>query len=108
VPSNTSKSREGPDQHGSARLLRLIYVRLREDDATELPADPSELSGLVLTHQIPDDPINGQELARARIPKSCFYLLRPDGHVGLAGTRLEPGALTRYLAERVGLRMATV
>jgi len=25
-------------------------------------------------------------------------LLRPDGHVGLAGTRLEPDAVTRYLS----------
>ena len=69
-----------------------------------LPADPSELSGFVLTHPVSDEPINDRELVRARIPKPSFYLLRPDGHVGLAGTRLEDSVLTRYLAERLGLR----
>jgi hypothetical protein len=29
----------------------------------------------------------------------AFYLLRPDGHVGLAGRELEATAVTRYLAE---------
>jgi len=66
-----------------------------------LPADPPELNGLVVTTQVPDDPVNDRELSRARIPKPSFYLLRPDGHVGLAGTRLEADSLNRYLAERV-------
>jgi 2-polyprenyl-6-methoxyphenol hydroxylase-like FAD-dependent oxidoreductase len=48
---------------------------------------------------IPDDPHNAGELVRARIPAASFYLLRPDGHVGLAGIRLEPGAVARYLSE---------
>ena len=69
--------------------------------------DPSELSDLLLTHRIPDDPINDGELARARIPKPSYYLLRPDGHVGLAGTRPEPAALTRYLVDRLELRIAS-
>jgi len=41
------------------------------------------LGGLLQIHAIPDDPRNSQELARARIPAESFYLLRPDGHVGL-------------------------
>src|SRR6266852_4854250 len=66
------------------------------------PALPGEALGpgdLLSTHVIPDDAHNAQELARVRIPGQAFYLLRPDGHVGLAGTRLEPGAVTRYLSE---------
>src|SRR6266704_508259 len=66
------------------------------------PAPPEEALGLgdlLSTHVIPDDAHNTQELARVRIPETAFYLLRPDGHVGLAGTRLEPDAVTRYLAE---------
>jgi hypothetical protein len=51
------------------------------------------------THVIPDDTHDTQELARVRISGPAFYLLRPDGHVGLAGTRLEPSAVTRYLSE---------
>jgi 2-polyprenyl-6-methoxyphenol hydroxylase-like FAD-dependent oxidoreductase len=66
-----------------------------------LAADAPGLNGLLLTHQIPDDPVNDRELKRARIPKPSFYLLRPDGHVGLAGTHLEPASLERYFAERL-------
>src|SRR6185503_2386086 len=54
-----------------------------------LPADPPELDGLVLTHQVLDDQENDRELTRAHISKPSFYLLRPDGHIGLAGTHLE-------------------
>jgi hypothetical protein len=50
---------------------------------------------------IPSDPANDPELERARIPRPSFYLLRPDGHVGLSGTRLEPDAVTRYFSERL-------
>jgi 2-polyprenyl-6-methoxyphenol hydroxylase-like FAD-dependent oxidoreductase len=56
-------------------------------------------SELIRVHQIIDDPVNTRELARVGITGSAFYLLRPDGHIGLAGTRLEESAVTRYLAE---------
>jgi 2-polyprenyl-6-methoxyphenol hydroxylase-like FAD-dependent oxidoreductase len=58
-----------------------------------------ELGDLLSTHVIPDDAHNTRELARVRIPGQAFYLLRPDGHVGLAGSRLEPSAVTLYLSE---------
>jgi 2-polyprenyl-6-methoxyphenol hydroxylase-like FAD-dependent oxidoreductase len=50
---------------------------------------------------IPGDPTNDRELERARIPRTAFYLLRPDGHVGLAGVRLEGAAVARYVSERI-------
>ena len=50
---------------------------------------------------IPGDPANDRELERARIPRPAFYLLRPDGHVGLAGGRLEAAAVARYVSERI-------
>jgi 2-polyprenyl-6-methoxyphenol hydroxylase-like FAD-dependent oxidoreductase len=68
------------------------------------PDGPSDRNELILTHRVSDDPVNDRDLGRARIQNPSFYLLRPDGHVGLAGTRLEAAALTRYLAERVELR----
>jgi 2-polyprenyl-6-methoxyphenol hydroxylase-like FAD-dependent oxidoreductase len=58
---------------------------------------------MLSTHAIPDDAHNAQELARAGISGPAFYLLRPDGHVGLAGTRLEMEAVTRYLSESLCL-----
>jgi 2-polyprenyl-6-methoxyphenol hydroxylase-like FAD-dependent oxidoreductase len=69
------------------------------------PAETSGLDGLLRTQVIPSDPANDRELARVRIPARAFYLLRPDGHVGLAG--VEPGdtAVTRYLSERGHLKV---
>lgn len=63
---------------------------------------PSELApasgDLLRVHAIPDDDHNANELAGAHIPTPAFYLMRPDGHVVLAGTRLEPETVTRYLS----------
>jgi 2-polyprenyl-6-methoxyphenol hydroxylase-like FAD-dependent oxidoreductase len=56
------------------------------------------LGDMLRIHEIADDPANAQELARVKIAGPAFYLLRPDGHVGLAGTRLEAEAVTRYLS----------
>jgi 2-polyprenyl-6-methoxyphenol hydroxylase-like FAD-dependent oxidoreductase len=71
------------------------------------PASPAELAGLedlLRILVIPSDPANEHELARVQIPRTAFYLLRPDGHVGLSGTQLEAAAMTRYLSQRIGLR----
>ncbi|HTE13451.1 MAG TPA: FAD-dependent monooxygenase [Burkholderiales bacterium] len=51
------------------------------------------------THVIPDEAYNAQQLALVQIKGPAFYLLRPDGHVGLAGINLEPSAVTHYLSE---------
>src|SRR5262249_31652886 len=37
-------------------------------------------------HVVPSDVENGAVLAAASIPIPSYYLLRPDGHIGLAGT----------------------
>jgi hypothetical protein len=72
------------------------------------PAPPQSAAGTgdqFRVYIIPDDPHNAKELAHARIPSVSFYLLRPDGHVGLTGIRLEKGAVARYLSEsRIGNR----
>ncbi|HSB33033.1 MAG TPA: FAD-dependent monooxygenase [Nitrospirota bacterium] len=73
---------------------------------SSLPPIPPELDGLLVTHRVPDDPSNDQELERFRIPKRSFYLLRPDGHIGLAGVKLDAALLRRYLSERLVLRKA--
>jgi hypothetical protein len=50
---------------------------------------------------------NAGELARAGVPAKSFFLLRPDGHVGVAGLDLDPGVVTRYLAT-IGVRLRTM
>jgi 2-polyprenyl-6-methoxyphenol hydroxylase-like FAD-dependent oxidoreductase len=52
----------------------------------------------IATLRVADDPVNAQVLAGAGIPRQAFYLVRPDGYIGLAGTRLEPGAIARYFS----------
>jgi 2-polyprenyl-6-methoxyphenol hydroxylase-like FAD-dependent oxidoreductase len=50
-----------------------------------------------------DSAANDAELARAQVPRPSFYLLRPDGHVGLRGARLDVDALARYARDTVHL-----
>jgi 2-polyprenyl-6-methoxyphenol hydroxylase-like FAD-dependent oxidoreductase len=67
--------------------------------------DMPGLEGLCRVHGIPADPLNDAELARAHVPQPSFYLLRPDGHIGLCGGGLEVEAIKRYVSERLHLRM---
>ena len=69
------------------------------------PADAMPgLGELLRVHVIPDGSVNDKELARVHIPRPSFYLLRPDGHVGLAGIRWDAGAASHYVAEQLRLR----
>jgi len=69
------------------------------------PSGDSRLGDLLSVHAIPQDPFNDKELARAQIPRPCFYLVRPDGYVGLCGGRVDAAAISRYASER--LRIVT-
>ena len=62
-----------------------------------------DLGDLLRIHVIPDGPVNDVELARAHIPRPSFYLLRPDGHVGLCGGSLNAGAIAHYVSGRLRL-----
>jgi 2-polyprenyl-6-methoxyphenol hydroxylase-like FAD-dependent oxidoreductase len=52
-------------------------------------------------HDVTVDPVNEAALNRAHIPRPSFYLLRPDGHVGLCGSVLDLDACRSYLHERL-------
>ena len=65
------------------------------------PRGIPELGDRLHIQELPSDPANDRELARARIPRPSFYLLRPDGHIGLAGARLDAAAASRYVSERL-------
>ncbi len=43
------------------------------------------------------------QLARARIAQASFYLLGPDGYVGLCGARLDAAAVSGYAERRLRL-----
>lgn len=57
------------------------------------------LGDLVQVHTIPGDGDNAATLAAAGVPAPSFYLLRPDGHVGLAGTGVDVAAVRRWFAD---------
>src|SRR4029453_15074864 len=63
-----------------------------------------DLEEFVRVHAIPADPANEAELARVKVPQPSFYLLRPDGHVGLCGARIDVAAIKGYLGEQAHLR----
>jgi 2-polyprenyl-6-methoxyphenol hydroxylase-like FAD-dependent oxidoreductase len=58
---------------------------------------------LFRVHVIPADPVNDAALNRVGIASPSFYLIRPDGHVGLCGAEIDAGAMQRYLRETLGL-----
>jgi hypothetical protein len=70
------------------------------------PTANSALNGLVRVHEIPSNPENSRQLAHANIPERSCYLLRPDGHIGLAGVGVDDKRIERYLEECLRVRAA--
>jgi 2-polyprenyl-6-methoxyphenol hydroxylase-like FAD-dependent oxidoreductase len=62
-----------------------------------------DTDGLLRVHAIPVTAGNEAEQARAKVPRSAFYLVRPDGHVGLCGHAVDADALRRYLHRRIAV-----
>ena len=60
-------------------------------------------SDLLRVHAIPNERANDAELARAGIVGPAYYLLRPDCHIGLCGSRADAPAIARYASERLRL-----
>ena len=86
-----------------------LYAKLDDTRFTLLVFGQSAPDGLpfagdlLCIHAIPAESANSSELARVNIPRRSFYLLRPDGHVGLAGIQLNVAAMARYVSGRLHL-----
>lgn len=66
----------------------------------EAPAAPDlGIGDLARVHAIAADGDNAAALAAAGVPSPSFYVLRPDGHVGLAGGRYDGAAVSRWFAD---------
>ena len=52
---------------------------------------------LVRAVRIPGSPANRDAMTRAGIPSFAFFLLRPDGHIGVAGREANIDVLQQYL-----------
>jgi 2-polyprenyl-6-methoxyphenol hydroxylase-like FAD-dependent oxidoreductase len=99
---------------------RFPWLRLRlaaNGPATDLfeLLDDTRFNLLVIGQPTPSEPLgdlvrihiadagNSHELSRAKIPRPSYYLLRPDGHIGLCGTAFDLARVKRYLTDRLRL-----
>jgi 2-polyprenyl-6-methoxyphenol hydroxylase-like FAD-dependent oxidoreductase len=62
-------------------------------------AESFELGDLLRVHAIQWDGDNAKVLAGVSIGHRAFYLLRPDGHIGLAGIDLDATAVKRWFSD---------
>jgi 2-polyprenyl-6-methoxyphenol hydroxylase-like FAD-dependent oxidoreductase len=87
--------------------LRFHLFVFGQPAPADLGAGPGEpvagLRDLLAVHVVPEDKVNDKELALKKLPRPSFYLVRPDGYVGLCGGKLEAGAVEGYLKEKVGV-----
>jgi 2-polyprenyl-6-methoxyphenol hydroxylase-like FAD-dependent oxidoreductase len=67
------------------------------------PEGALKIGDLLRIHAIPVDPFNDKELARAQFHLPSFYLVRPDGHVGLCGIYLDAAAVFAYVSKHLCL-----
>jgi hypothetical protein len=70
------------------------------------PAVPDavlDFGDLLRVFAVPNDPVNNQELQRAQIPQPSFFLIRPDGYIGLCGARLDASSTRDYLSQNLSL-----
>lgn len=70
----------------------------------------AEMHGIdgLRVHTVESSPQNDAELARAGIGATSFYLLRPDGHIGLCGGELNAAIIRKYAEERLHLLPSNV
>lgn len=68
-----------------------------------MPPGPTAFGDLLRIHELPEHPENVREMKAHGLPGRAYYLLRPDGHVGLCGSELELVHLQRYARERLHL-----
>ena len=74
------------------RLNLLVIGQPAPSTASLQPGD------MLKVHAIPSDIENDAVLSAASITSPSYYLLRPDGHIGLAGTSFNEADLRRWLA----------
>ena len=65
--------------------------------------DLGGIGEFVTERTIPMTPDNKRVMARFGISEQSFFLLRPDGHIGLCGSRPDASAIQHYFSTRVKL-----
>ncbi len=95
----------GPAEDVFQRLSDLTCNLLVFGQPAPAPGVLVAFGDFVRVHAIAADPGNISELKRAKVPVPSFYLLRPDGHVGLCGEKLDAEAVKAYLTGAMHLRI---
>jgi 2-polyprenyl-6-methoxyphenol hydroxylase-like FAD-dependent oxidoreductase len=80
---------------------RFNLIAIGQEPPAALPA---ALTGMLAVHTVAAEGDNAVELNRVGLPLRACYLLRPDGHIGLAGARLTGEDIARYARERLHLQ----
>ena len=103
-----SFTKGGPreDLYGKIDDTRFTLILIGQAaPAGEIPP----LDGALQILTIPVNAENRVELERVNVPETAYYLVRPDGYVGLAGVRVDIAEVNRYVSERLHLtREATL
>jgi 2-polyprenyl-6-methoxyphenol hydroxylase-like FAD-dependent oxidoreductase len=66
----------------------------------------TEFGHFLRTWVIPKDADNDRELRRVQIPARSFYLVRPDGYVGLCGVNFDAVRVKDYLSREMKLSVS--
>ena len=95
-------SENGPVEDVFQKLSDLHFNLVLFDQAAP-PEVLAQASDSLRIHSVPRGSHNDSELSCAGIPQPSFFLVRPDGYIGLSGTRLNAADLRGYLAQNVCL-----
>ena len=78
-----------------------VYERLDDTEFNLVVVGQEAQASGIRTCTIPSDAFNNDARDGVKIPSPSFYLLRPDGYVGLCGKLLDERAVKAYLSERL-------
>lgn len=85
------------------RTLSDTYFHLVLIGQPPVPERVNRFGSLLEMHMIPADAENEKELARAQIPQPSFYLIRPDGYIGLCGKIAQADEIAKYAENNLQL-----
>ena len=91
---------DGPAEDSTASSTTRASICSSSDRPSQAAGEFGDYVRVLAIPQIAD---NDQEFARANVSQPSFYLLRPDGHVGLCGPGFDAAAIKQYLSARVHL-----
>lgn len=101
-----SWKRGGPVED-SFRLLSGTQFKLVSFGQPVPEASWLQANEVMAAYEVPADETNSAELQRVGVPAVSFYVVRPDGYVGLCGKRLDMDVVRRYLETRIHVRGAS-